>query len=195
MTLVSANDIIGSLAYLLGFAAAIAAAVRLKGAPGTSARIPEWIGWALIAGLFLMLAAWRIWNGDEWLRQSFGEAKVGGYAYAHRRRLQGPLALMLATAGIVALYYANRYVREWSLPGRLAAICAAALLGFSLIRAISFHPVDRLIYFRVGPVNLNRLIDTGLTFLIFLLSLSPIQALLSSHLLEKPRRRRQRRRR
>lgn len=157
-------NLLGVLAYLVVVLACLAAALRARGAPSRRARTRLTRHWLGLAALFVILAAWRGLGGEvalqEWAR---GLLHAEGI-YAARRSWQGPVgASALLAAGAWASWLAIRDRRRldplvgWS---RLAGL---GLLGYTLLRLLSWHPVDALIYAGLGPFHINHLIDMGLT--------------------------------
>lgn len=157
-------NLLGVLAYLAVVLACLAAALHARSAPSRRARrhlVRHWLG---LAALFAILAAWRGLGGEiavqEWGRSLLHAEGV----YAMRRSWQGPLgASALLGAGGWVGWLAIRDRRRidplvgWS---RLAGL---GLLGYTLLRLLSWHPVDAIIYTGLGPLLVNHLIDMGLT--------------------------------
>lgn len=130
--------------------------------------------WWLVAGLFLLLAAWRIGEGEIWIQDRLREWSRARGFYGERRDLQMPLTL----AGVLAALAAVAWKWRHGLGARseIAKLAALALTGFSIIRAISLHAIDALLY-QPGPVHINYLVDGGLTALCAVLALREIAAL------------------
>lgn len=157
-------NLLGALAYLVVVLACLAAALHARRAPSRRARgqlVRHWLG---LMVLFALLAAWRGLGGEaavqEWGRNLLHAEGV----YAMRRSWQGPVgASALLGAGAWVGWLAIRDRRRidplvgWS---RLAGL---GLLGYTLLRLMSWHPVDAIIYAGVGPLLVNHLIDMGLT--------------------------------
>lgn len=118
----------------------------------------------MISLLFLVLTAWRLGNGEElvqlWAR---GIAHAYGY-YEDRRQWQGPAAAIAVAlvAGIVFRFLV--WTHRWGVNNiSIACLSAISLGGYTLIRSISFHPVDTFIYASIGPFRVNYCIDIGLS--------------------------------
>ncbi len=117
--------------------------------------------WAGIAACFAGLAAWRLLEGEAWIQELARSAAHASGDYDRRREWQGPLVALALLAGVPAFACMGWRVRHvppvlWS---RLAAL---GLLAFAAVRALSFHPVDALIYAGIGRFHLNHVIDLGL---------------------------------
>ena len=114
--------------------------------------------WLAVALLFAGLAMWRLTGGEQWVQSlARGMAKAGG-AYTDRRAWQAPIVAGAILCGAALLFHFGKARNRppaiyWS---RLASL---ALLGFSLLRVLSFHPVDVAIYAGLGPFHVNHLIE------------------------------------
>lgn len=157
-------NLLGVLLYLVVVVLCLAAALRARGAPSRRTRkrlIRHWLG---LAALFVLLAAWRGWGGEAWV-QEWGRGLLHTQGvYEQRRSWQGPLgaSILLAAGGWAAWLAVRNRQRIDPLIGwsRLAGL---GLLGYSLLRLLSWHPVDAIIYASLGPFLVNHLIDAGLT--------------------------------
>lgn len=122
-------------------------------------------GWYLIALAFALLAVWRLGHGEEvvqaWAR---GLAMASGQ-YEARRSVQGPVVVVGMLLGYGWLTWLA-FAPASSAALRWARIAALALLGYSGLRALSFHPVDALIYAGLGPFHVNHAIDLGLAAIV-----------------------------
>lgn len=145
-------NLAGALFYLAVAAAAWRAALHCRQAT---------FHWRAIALLFAGLAAWRIGYGEAVVQGWVRDAAQAAGSYELRRDWQAPVtALVLLAGAIWALWLiiappAERLLR-WS---RFASL---ALLAYSGLRLMSFHPVDALIYRGPGPFHFNHAIDLGL---------------------------------
>ncbi|HMP54949.1 MAG TPA: hypothetical protein PKD92_00040 [Novosphingobium sp.] len=157
-------NLLGSLAYLAAAIACLAAAFHARAAPSRRVRqalVRHWLGLAL---LFVLLTVWRA-SGGEAAVQDWGRDLLHARGiYDARRSWQGPIgAAALLAAGCWIGWLAARNHRRidplvgWS---RLAGL---GLLGYSLLRLLSWHPVDAVIYLSLGPFLVNHVIDMGLT--------------------------------
>lgn len=159
-------NLLGVLAYFVVALACLAAASHARGAPSRRVRLRLVKHWLGLSALFLILAAWRGLGGEAAV-QDWGRGLLHAEGiYGERRSWQGPLgAAALLGAGIWAGWLAIRDRRRidplvgWS---RLAGL---GLLGYTVLRLLSWHPVDAVIYAGLGPFLVNHLIDMGLTVL------------------------------
>ena len=121
--------------------------------------------WVVIACLFVVLAISRWFSiedrADDWLRDLARSRQL----YDGRTVWQGPLTVMIVG---LAMAGAALGVRQISATGRTAAhrflviarLAAFAMIALIIVRLISMHPVDSLLY---GDFRLNWLIDMGIT--------------------------------
>lgn len=81
--------------------------------------------------------------------------------YDHRRIVQAIFVALVAVAGsITALLLLLAVRREGGLV-QVALPGSVLLLAFIVIRAASFHSVDRLLGLRVGQLKLNHVLELG----------------------------------
>lgn len=155
-----------SIASLLGLGiygivvlACLRAATFAYQSPG---KLGDAIHWAALSFVFVGLAALRLANGEDRLREfARGSIKAAG-SYSERSDLQMPLAIAALMAFFVVCWI---FARKWrSLPsGSRARLVLAARLGmFGIIalyalRLISLHSTDQLLY--SGPIRLNWLLE------------------------------------
>jgi hypothetical protein len=117
--------------------------------------------WAGVALCFAALAAWRLLEGEAALQELARQAAHSAGDYDRRREWQGPVVAAALLFGVPALGWAAWRVRGVP-PVLWSRIATLGLLAYSAVRAISFHPVDALIYAGIGRLHLNHVIDIGL---------------------------------
>lgn len=122
---------------------------------------PARLHWAGVAACFAALAAWRLAEGEALIQEIARNAAHASGDYDRRREWQGPLVALAILAGAPAFAWIAWQARHvppvmWS---RLATL---GLLAYSALRAVSFHPVDVVIYAGIGRLHLNHVIDLGL---------------------------------
>jgi hypothetical protein len=149
-------NVLAAAFYVLTAALALGAASRDRG---------RRLAWASIAVAFVGLAIWRFAGGEALLQDLLRTAAAERNLYQERGGLQRPLiafALLLGAPATVLLWrkYASDSARTRLAVARIAAV---VLVGYTIIRAVSLHAVDALIYQSIGPVHINYLIDGGLT--------------------------------
>ena len=153
-------DIVGSILYLLTAALALWAAQ----ADGARSRTPgaARFHWIAVAALFVGAAAWRLGNGEGRVQAMLRGGLEEGGQYASRYGLQAPVIAVFVLVAVLACGWLAWRWRSMPVHRALSAAGALGLLAFSMVRLISFHPLDRLIYASFGPLRLNYLIELAL---------------------------------
>lgn len=124
---------------------------------------PEVVWWTLFAIWFFALVALRLSGLEDDFREGTRSMLRKDGVYEMRREVQAPLSVIaiLCTAGLVALTARWHIRTRPGSPSRLIAyarLAVAGLCGLIILRVISFHAVDVLLY---GPAKLNWVIDIG----------------------------------
>lgn len=143
--------------------------------------------WLATAAFFFLIAASRWLDVEEHVRELLRSDFFSAFTYSYRWTYQAPamgVALVLIAAATAALIFLHPVRR---LPpkqrSRLAKIrwiadCAiAAMCGLIVLRVISLHSVDSLLY--RGP-HLNWLIDLGSSATVFFVAMQ-YRAILKEH--------------
>jgi hypothetical protein len=133
-------------AYLL--AAALCACAATTGERSPAGKRTHVASWVLLAGLMASLGLAREVDLGPWVTAVGRHRAVIEGWYDDRRELQfwSVWAVVGATAltALVLLFALRR--RSW--PAAPASLAASCIVGFVLIRAISFHDLDALLYRR-----------------------------------------------
>ncbi|GAA0266841.1 hypothetical protein GCM10009127_03020 [Alteraurantiacibacter aestuarii] len=156
----------------VGLYAAVALAAMGAALAGHFGKRPwkDGAAWIFASIFMLLLAAMRLTNAEDRIRQFLRVMIKANGEYGHRWEYQAPLTaivVVLAAAGLVAAFY---LVKRWQRQGKelsQTVIAQLAMLGFVPLfglRIVSLHLTDRLLY--AGPLRLNWLIDIGLTLTI-----------------------------
>lgn len=150
-------------AYLL--AAALCACAAMTGARSPARRRTHVAPWVLLAGLMVALGLAREVDLGPWVTAVGRHRAVIEGWYDDRRELQfwsvWAVAAATALTALVLLFALRR--RSW--PVAPAALAASCIVGFVLIRAISFHDLDALLYRRnYRGVLVNTGFELGLLF-------------------------------
>ena len=157
----------------LGVGAACLYAATFTGGEGPSR--PARAIWLAIGGLFVILAASRIFSAEDRVRDLMRAWLNAGVGYQARRTIQGPIAAaVLAASGVagIALLLGFRWVRAGARAERAliwATRASAAMMVLVALRLISFHPVDAILY---QPLRLNWVFDIGLTAVVGIAALT-----------------------
>jgi hypothetical protein len=173
---------LAALIYLATAALALAVASRSRRGPApTSTPAPAaWRSWLAVAACFAVLAAIRLANADQALHDHVRDWAESSGIYGERHDLQIPLTL----AGLTGLFgvFVWLTLRAWPLERVVIARTAALVLALlALMRMVSLHAVDALLYRAIGPVHVNYVLDIGLTFVVI--------AMAAAEWLEPPKRR------
>lgn len=121
--------------------------------------------WTLLALLFAALAVSRIFSVEDLLRDFLRDLLRSENAYAARRDFQSPIAAgVLAIAALAGLGWSVGRARKIrgrrNLAVEVASLAGLGMVLLALLRLVSFHPVDVLLY---GSLKLNWITDLGLS--------------------------------
>jgi hypothetical protein len=121
----------------------------------------EWRLWRALAAALAALGV----NKQLDLQSALTElgrllARSGGW-YAERRSVQLAFVLAVGVAALAAAALGLWATRRTSAPARAAVVGFAALLGFVVARAASFHDVDRSIAAEWLGLRIGSLVELG----------------------------------
>jgi hypothetical protein len=151
------NSLLCALIYLIVAAAALPLALGWAPSGSSPANRQKWLWVALI---FVGLAAWRLGLGEIRVQEQVRAFTRRDGIYEDRH--PGQAVATLAAVALV-MFAAWKISLGWlATNARRALGAAAALVLYSLVRLISLHAVDAVIY-RPGRFHLNYVIDLGLT--------------------------------
>ena len=111
------------------------------------------------------MIAMRAFDWEDSFRQVMRRSLRADQAYESRRDFQRPMvAAAVVVFACLAMWMVSHVVRAAGSRRRIALACASlatlALAGLLILRLISLHQIDRLLY---GPLKLNWLGDIGLS--------------------------------
>ena len=121
--------------------------------------------WLCLAALFFLLAASRVFDSENALRELLKEAFTSKAAYESRQDFQRPFVAaafaIVCVAGCWSVYRLAQSIRR----RRDLSVTAAVSGGLGMIflialRIVSLHPIDKALY---GPLKLNWIVDIGLS--------------------------------
>ena len=156
--------LVGWLTVILYFSTAIscwitARKIRLASADVENAR--EQRAWRSIAAAFLALGISTLVDFQAALTETGRVfAKVQGW-YEHRRCAQIAFVVVVAVICLIIAIVLVRWARNAPVSTWSALAGSTMLIGYVVIRAASFHDVDRLIYSRSLGFRLNWILETG----------------------------------
>lgn len=121
--------------------------------------------WVAIAFMFIVFGVMRVLGVEEMLQSDLRSTLQIDQRYEDRRALQGPLVGVIftiaAAMGAGLFYYIAKRVRGRRNIATLAALgCTGGMIVLTVLRLISLHSVDALLY---GPLKINWIADVGLT--------------------------------
>lgn len=166
MEVVGQLSALAALAYLATAGTALVAAVLAPAGGRRRARF----NWIAVAGVFVLLAVWRLTNGEAVVQDIARTWARNSGVYDDRHSVQVPVTLG-AVLMIAALVWLARRSSGAGFSGKALSV-SLIMVVFTAVRATSLHAVDALLYESVGPVHINYLIDLGLTALVAVLALA-----------------------
>lgn len=122
--------------------------------------------WWAMTSLFGLLIALRVFDVEHAIPEMMRKLARTDNVYDERRDLQNPLVATILIAGFAAL--ALMMYRQLSRGKRhpaarmvlVSQVAAGGLVVLIMLRLISLHAVDALLY-RGGPLRLNYILDFG----------------------------------
>jgi len=131
--------------------------------------------WFAVVVIFVLLAVWRLDNGEALVQDQVRDWTRARGLYDDRHSFQVPvtLAAVLAITGLIWL--AGRASGAANSGKGLSVALIMAM--FTAVRATSLHAVDALLYQSVGPIHVNYLIDLGLTAVVAALAVADCRLL------------------
>lgn len=142
-------------------------AARASGASRN--RASDVYSWLFLGAFFGLLAVTRVIGFEDLVREELRTVLFTQEAYEQRREIQRPLAagavLIFAPLTFWWVYRTARTVRSRSaIALSLAYLGAIGMTALLVLRIVSLHDVDRLLY---GPLKLNWIGDVGFAVTVF----------------------------
>jgi len=127
--------------------------------------------WIIAAGLFCALAANTAFGGLDQLANGFRSGVQTGDWYGDRMVFQ--LSLTIAVLVFAAVVISLTLVRLRAMPmsTRLTFAGLLALIAFLIVRAISLHVVDQMLFARISGVTFSTSIE-GVSVVLILVVIS-----------------------
>lgn len=117
--------------------------------------------WYFVAGILLFLGINKQLDLQSWLTVTGKKAAIAGGWYAQRRTVQSYFIGGLITSSFCFLMFLwQNFQQEWQ-KYKLAFLGIICLTSFVIIRAASFHHVDRMLGWYMGVFKLNWLLELG----------------------------------
>jgi hypothetical protein len=121
------------------------------------------VRWQALASFLLLLALNKFFFIDFCVTQLFSGMASQFDLYQHRRGAQAVLVLLMLSIVGVIMYYTQRKLHSQLVWLKWAYICAYGLVTLVMLRLISLHQLDRLLYSDVIGLGLglNWMIEIG----------------------------------
>ncbi len=148
--------VLGWLTAALYFVVAALAARNLVFARRTAL---TWSFWLVLCMVMVALGINKQLDLQTWFGIAGRRLAIEQGWYADRRYVQASFIVLLCVGAVAALAGARRYwARQWS-EYRLSSIGVGLLCLFIVVRASTFHHIDRVFGFRLGDVRVGSLLE------------------------------------
>lgn len=119
--------------------------------------------WLAIAMLFALFAVLRLVDFEDLFRDQIRDMLRSSGSYGDRRRMQGPVVVIVLAVGAVAAGVMLRRLAPLAKGRRNIAVLASvgatsAIMLILALRLLSYSPIDRILY---GPLKPHWIIDLG----------------------------------
>jgi len=148
--------------YLIGFLVCLRATVIVRIRMAYSSPSYEYpLFWLLTAWCMLLLGLSRELNIHLWLTHSIRMlAREEGW-YLERRPFQIGVLIAVCVTSMGFLGFVSWYLRATRWPYLLAFFGIVFVIGFSVVRLVSFHDLDVFLAQKYGGITLNRIVEIG----------------------------------
>lgn len=125
----------------------------------------HWRAWALVGVIFLLFALMRFFSVEEVLRDELRSSLHAQSSYGERGNVQRAfLAGFLVICSFPIIYFIISKEKNLKFLGsatiNLAVLSCSLMIILMIIRTISWHDIDKILY---GPLKINWFLDLGLT--------------------------------
>lgn len=150
-------DLAGSVLLFVAAGLSAGASVSARRRGGTFGNIRLW----RVAAAFLLLAGvYRAVGAEHYLTDRLRAAATGEGWYGDRRIGQALITSVGVVVSAAVFWMGLRYRANWRV--RLAAISLIGYVVLSMVRLVSLHMVDGLLYRSMGPIHANWLFELAL---------------------------------
>lgn len=125
--------------------------------------------WIIAANLFCAMAANTAFGALDKLTNAVRSSAQAEDWYSHRTVLQLVLTIALLLLGSVAVSRALLWSREMPMSSRLTFSIMLALIAFVLVRAVSLHAMDQILFGKMWGVTISTGLEAGTAALILVL--------------------------
>ena len=147
--------------YVIGAGLCWRAAVASRGTRWPSYGQGEPLFWLVCAIFLLGLGINKQLDLQTWFTVMGKNVATEMGWYGQRRLVQAGFIALLGIAGIIVTAVGLWWTRRLSRASRMAFAGAVFLGVFIIVRAASFHHVDRMLGFRLAGLRLNVLFEMG----------------------------------
>ena len=117
--------------------------------------------WLVAAGVLILIGINKQLDLQTWFTEVGRRTAIAGGWYDERAFVQEAFIVAISLLGAVALLIAVVFLRTQLAEVWLAVAGACFLVVFVIVRAMSFHHVDRLLGLTLGNLRLNWLLELG----------------------------------
>ena len=125
--------------------------------------------WLVEAAVLAALAISTAINGPGLATEMFRSIAIDGGWYVVRASAQGQLIAVALGAFVIAAVVSLYWSRSVAAPAALALLTLMLLITFIVVRAISLHAVDRVVFLRIAGVTVSSIIEAAGIFVILAL--------------------------
>lgn len=121
--------------------------------------------WFLLALAYASLLIFRLFQGEDRIRDGLRDMLRSHQLYEQRRDLQAPLAVLVILVGALLVFilwknWPRKSGRREDVYKILASLAAWLFLPLYGLRLVSLHAIDALLY--AGPVRLNWILEAAI---------------------------------
>ena len=117
--------------------------------------------WRVIAVLMLLLGVNKQLDLQSWFTQTGKDLALAQGWYDQRQWVQLSFIAGLVAAALLWQWWLYRVFRQRGAELRWAAVGLVFLAAFVVVRAGSFHHVDRALHLELGQLRLNAVLELG----------------------------------
>lgn len=117
--------------------------------------------WLSVTAVMALLGVNKQLDLQSWLTQTGRDLAHAQGWYVYRQAVQTGFIVALTVGGLSLLLWLQRATRNLGGEIRWAFLGLVLVMLFVLVRAASFHDVDRLLYFKLGGLRINWIMELG----------------------------------
>lgn len=132
--------------------------------------------WFYMTVIMALLGINKQLDLQTWFTQTGRDLAMENGWYERRRMVQVIFIAWLALAGILAMSWLKNWLRHLDRYARRAAVGLVLLVVFVIVRATSFHHIDRMLGISLEGLRVNALLELSGIGLIALAALARLRA-------------------